>query len=446
MARKNVVLPEEGVSRGQIMEELRALRSMDYKWEEGRIFGLVYNAGEEHNRILEEAHNMFFHENAISPIAFPSLAKLEAEVVSMAVDLFGGDKRAVGTMTSGGTESLLMAVKTYRDYFREKKPEITKPEIVIPETAHVSFRKAAHYFGVRLVETPVDKNYQADLEAITAALSENTILLVGSAYNYPKGVLDPVEDMAALAKERGIGMHVDGCLGGFVLEFLKILGHEIPPFDFGVPGVTSISADLHKYGFTAKGAALIMYRNQRFLNKQFFANTRWSGGIYISPSMAGSRPGAIIAAAWAGMQALGRQGYTRVIKGLKETTDALMAGIESIPELYVMGHPLGTVFAFSSREIDVFVLGEEMEKRGWELNYMQNPTCLHLMITNIEHAKIVPEFLNDLTDAVGEVKAHPERKPAGTAAIYGMAATMPKDKKASLKRVALGFLADQYRV
>lgn len=444
MARKKVVLPEKGVPHEEILAEMRDLRAKDANWEEGRVFSLVYHYTDEHSEFLERAHNMYFHENALSPIAFPSLNRYEAEVVSMTVDIFHGDRRAVGTMTTGGTESILMAVKTYRDWARAKKPAVTRPEMIIPETAHAAFRKAAHYFDVNIVYAPVREDFRVDIDAVEAAITDNTILLVGSAFNYPKGVIDDIEALGQLAKTHKIGLHVDACLGGFILPWLVKLGYDIPPFDFAVPGVTSISADLHKYGFMSKGASVVMYKNQRFLKHQFFALIEWSGGIYISPSMSGTRPGAKLAEAWACMKAMGEEGYLEAAKIIMEATQRYIEGINAIPEMHVVGDPDGTVFAFGSDTLDVFVIGEEMESRGWEVNYLQDPACLHLMIVSTKHAEVVDEFLADLRAVVDVVKAHPERKAEGTAAIYGMAAKIPD--KGQMKNVALGFLADQYRL
>lgn len=444
--QKPVRIPEKGVPAAQLFAEMDQRQTQDARWEDGHLFGFVYHASAEHAAIVERAHQQFFHVNAISPLAFPSCQQFEAEVVSMAVDMFHGDRRAVGTMTSGGTESLLMCVKTYRDWARQVKPEVRHPEIVLPETAHIAFRKAAHYFGVNLVEVPVTPAYKVDLEAVAAALTPETILLVGSAYNYPKGVIDPIPELAALAKEHQVGLHVDGCLGGFVLPWLEKLGYDIPPFDFRVRGVTSMSADLHKFGFGAKGASLVLYRNQRYLKHQFFANVHWSGGIYISPAMAGSRPGAAIAACWASLKALGEEGFLEAQRVMKETADKLMAGINAIPDLRVLGDPPGTTFAVGSDALDVFVIGEEMEKRHWHMNYMQNPACLHFMVSSTTHARVADQFLEDLRAAVEVVKAHPDRQPEGAAALYGMTAKLPEGQRDQMREVALGFLADQYRL
>ncbi|GAB4317379.1 MAG: aspartate aminotransferase family protein [Promethearchaeota archaeon] len=440
------MLPEKGLSREEIRAIMVEKKKGDARWRDGRVFSLVYHYSDELDEIAHEAHGLYFHENALNPMAFPALREYEAEVVSMAVDLFGGDRRCVGTMTTGGTESILMAVKTYRDWARATKQDVKKPEMVIPETAHAAFRKASHYFDVRIVYAPVDpRTYKVDLEAVNAALSDQTILLVGSAFNYPKGTMDPIPELAEIAKERKIGMHVDACLGGFILPFLPELGQEVPPWDFSVPGVTSLSADIHKYGYASKGASLVLYRNQRFLRHQFFAETDWSGGIYVSPSMSGTRRGGCIAEAWAVMKAMGRAGYRDAAAKIKAASDKLKEGINAIPELHVMGEPEGTVFGFTSETLDPFVIGEILEEKGWHVNFLQNPPGLHLMVVSSKHLEVADDFLADLRAAVDHVKAHPEAKPKGNAAVYGMAASLPQEERGQLKRVALGFLADLYR-
>ncbi|MFX1324387.1 MAG: pyridoxal phosphate-dependent decarboxylase family protein, partial [Promethearchaeota archaeon] len=315
MARPKVILPEKGIEEDKLFKEMEDLRKEDTNWREGKVWSLVYHATDKHTEMLKKAYTMFFSKNALSPLAFPSLRKFETEVISMTVDLFGGDKRCCGSMTSGGTESILMAIKTYRDWAQDKFPNIKEPEMVLPSSAHPAFDKGADYFKVESVRVPVDeKTHRADVKAMEEALNENSILMVASACDFPRGVVDPVSDLASISQSRGIGMHVDACLGGFMLPFVKKLGYEVPDFDFSVPGVTSISADVHKYGYGAKGASTILYRKERIWKYQFSVYTDWSGGIYISPSMRGTRPGGAIAAAWSAMKTLGIEGYMKLAK------------------------------------------------------------------------------------------------------------------------------------
>lgn len=444
MARPKVVLPEKGIEKDNLFKEMEDLRKEDTNWREGKVWSLVYHATDKHTEMLKKAYTMFFSKNALSPMAFPSLRKFETEVISMAVDLFGGDKRCCGSMTSGGTESILMAIKTYRDWAQDKFPNIKEPEMVLPSSAHPAFDKGADYFKVKSVRVPVDeKTHRADVKAMEDALNKNTILMVASACDFPRGVVDPISDLASISQSRGIGMHVDACLGGFMLPFVKRLGYEVPDFDFSVPGVTSISADVHKYGYGAKGASTILYRKERVWKYQFSVYTDWSGGIYISPSMRGTRPGGAIAAAWSAMRSLGIEGYMNLAKIVMDASKKLITGINEILELYIIGDPVMSVFSFTSDEIDVYNLGDVMDKKGWHLDRIQFPNALHMMV-NPHHADIVDTFLKDLKDSVKEVVENPSSSSDGDAAIYGMVASLPDRGK--VKDYIINFLKSQYKI
>jgi glutamate/tyrosine decarboxylase-like PLP-dependent enzyme len=405
---------------------MREMRTEDARWQEGRTWSLVYNAGEDLRRLAAEAYTEFMSENGLSPLAFPSLRRFEAEVLSIAAELFHGDT-AAGTMTSGGTESILMAVKTARDFARAERG-ISEPEMVLPATVHPAFQKAAHYFGVKALNIPVGPDFRADVNAMRAAIGPRTVLVVGSAPAYPHGVMDPLSELAALAQEKGVLFHVDACLGGFLLPFARRLGHDIPDFDFAVPGVTSLSADLHKYGYAAKGASLVLYRTPELRRHQFFTFANWSGGIYASPSMAGTRPGGAIAAAWAVLKYLGEEGYLRLARTVLDTSKALREGIAAIPGLKLLGDPRLSIFAFSSDSLDVYALGDAMEARGWKLDRQMMPPALHLMVTPA-HAAVVEPFLADLRACAASL-ASGEPAPDGSAAMYGMLGALPDKSEA----------------
>ncbi|MGC9336215.1 MAG: pyridoxal phosphate-dependent decarboxylase family protein, partial [Anaerolineae bacterium] len=292
-----ITMPHTRQSAAAVLSRMQQLRDQDARWQEGKTWSLVYDAGEELTEFLKQAYTLFFSENGLNPMAFPSLRRFEAEAVSMTASLLGGSERTAGNMTSGGTESILMAVKTARDWARSHDPANDAPEMVLPASAHPAFDKAAHYFCVRAVHVPVGTDFRADVEAITRAITPRTILLVGSAPSYPHGVVDPIADLAGVAREHGLLCHVDACVGGFLLPFVRRLGYPVPDFDLGVPGVTSISVDLHKYGYAAKGASVILYDSRELRRHQFFVHTGWPGGIYPSPTMAGTRPAGPIAAA-----------------------------------------------------------------------------------------------------------------------------------------------------
>lgn len=444
MVRPRVVIPDNGIPEENLMKEMEKLRQEDTNWREGKVWSLVYHATDKHTEMLKKAYTMFFSKNALSPMAFPSLRKFETEVISMAVDLFNGDKRCCGSLTSGGTESILMAIKTYRDWARDKLPHIKEPEMVLVSSVHPAFDKGADYFGVKAVRIHVDENtHRADVKAMEQAITDNTILIVASACDFPRGVVDPISELAQIAQTRGIGMHVDACLGGFMLPFVKRLGYEVPAFDFSVPGVTSISADIHKYGYGAKGASAILYRKERVWKYQFSVYTDWSGGIYISPSMRGTRPGGAIAAAWAALRALGIDGYSHLAKIVMDATKKLLKGIDDIPELYIIGKPVMSVFSFTSDKIDIYNLGDVMDKKGWHLDRIQFPNALHLMV-NPHHAEIVDTFLKDLRESVKEIVENPGSSSDGDAAIYGMVASLPDRGK--VKDYIINFLKSQYKI
>ncbi|MFX0057162.1 MAG: pyridoxal phosphate-dependent decarboxylase family protein [Candidatus Hodarchaeota archaeon] len=444
MVKPKVVLPEKGISGNELIEEMKNIAKDDIHWEEGRVWSLVYHASDDHTELLKKSYNMFFSKNALSPLAFPSLRKFETEVVSMAIDLFRGDKKCCGSMTSGGTESIVMAVKTYRDWAREKFPDIKNPEMILPSSAHPAFLKGADYFDVKAVIVPVDeKTHQADVKAMEKALTDNTILIVGSACDFPRGVVDPIAELAALAEKRGIGMHVDSCLGGFMLPFVRMLGYEVPDFDFVIPGVTSISADVHKYGYGAKGASTILYRSEKVWQHQFSVYTDWSGGVYISTTMRGTRPGGAIAAAWVAMRKLGIDGYLKLAKIVMDASEKLIEGINKIPELYILGKPVMSVFSFTSDDLNIFQIGDVLDEKGWHLDRIQFPSALHMMV-NPHHAEVVDAFLKDLNDAVNQVRDNPEEVSDGEAAMYGMVASLPDRGK--VKKFIVNFLKTQYRI
>lgn len=431
--------PRHGMDKSAVLEALRDAATGDADWRGGQTFSLVYFADDEILDLLKEAYALFFSTNALSPFAFPSLRRFEEEVVQMATDLLGGGPEAVGTMTSGGTESILMAVKAARDRARALHPEITRPQMILPITVHPAFEKAAHYFDVEPVHIPVRDDFRADPEAARAALTDRTILMVGSAPAYPHGVIDPIEELAGIASEREVPFHVDACLGGYLLPFLRRLGRPIPPFDLSVPGVTSLSADLHKYGFAARPASTILYRSEDYRKHQFFAYTEWPGGLYGSPSMVGSRPGGAIAAAWAVLNYLGEEGYLGIARAILEATDALRAGIEKTPGLHLLGDPDASILAFTSDELDIYAIGDAMSERGWKLDAQQLPPALHLMVTPA-HRPVVDRFVSDLREITTKARRGEIQPSSGTSVMYGMAGGMPD--KGPLREMILQMMAE----
>jgi sphinganine-1-phosphate aldolase len=396
-------LPAQGRAREDVLAAMRAARDGDVAWQQGRAFGLVYHISKEIDALLKDAYTLFFSENGLNPTAFPSLRKFETEVVAMAASLLGGDGDVVGTMTSGGTESDLMAVKTARDWARHHRPEVREPELVMPVTAHPAFDKAGDYFGVRIVHVPVRPDFRADVDAMRAAITPNTIMLAASAPAYPHGVVDPIRELAGVAQAHGLLFHVDACVGGFMLPFVRQLGYPIPDFDFSVPGVTSISADLHKFGYAAKPASLILYRAPELRRHQFFVHIDWPGGIYPSTAMTGTRPGGPVAAAWALMNYLGMEGYRHIADVVMQTTRKMQTGIDAIPGVQVLSDPEMSVFAIGPDGVDVYAVADEMALRGWHFDRQHFPASLHMTV-NYVHTGVVDEFLADLETSVAAVR------------------------------------------
>jgi sphinganine-1-phosphate aldolase len=409
MNARSLSLPSHGSPKEEVLAKMRTARDHDVKWQQGRAFGLVYHINDEIDELLKEAFTMFFSENGLNPTAFPSIRKFESEILAMTASLLRGDENVCGNMTTGGTESLLMTIKTARDWARQHFPHVTYPEVIVPSTAHPAFEKAAEYFDVRLVQVPVRSDFRADTVAMKEAITANSIMMVGSAPSYPHGVVDPIREIAALAQENGLLCHVDACVGGFLLPFAQKLGYPIPEFDFKVPGVTSISADLHKYAYAAKPASIILYRNPEIRRHQMFVSINWPGGIYPSPTMTGSRAAGPIAAAWALMNHLGESGYMEITKTVMETTRLIQEGIRNIPGLKVLSNPEMSVFAIASDNLDVYEVADELELLGWHLDRQHFPRSLHVTINHV-HSKIAGEFLIDLTKAAAIVRKPSLRK------------------------------------
>ena len=405
--------PATGRPVDDLVAEIRAGRGDDADWRAGRTFSLVYNAADpELERLHEAVAHEYLHENYLNPFAFPSLLRMEREVVAMGADLLHGNPRA-GKLTSGGTESLFLAVQVARDHARAERG-IAEPTIVLPETAHPAFAKACHYLDVTEVRVPVGPDGRADLAATAAAVDDRTALVVGSAPCYPFGVVDPIPELATLAAERGALCHVDACLGGWLLPFLERLGEPVPPWDMRVEGVTSLSADVHKYGWSFKGASLLLHRDEDLLKRQYFLFDGWPGGLYGSATTAGTRPAAPIAAAWATVRHLGMEGYLRLADQVRAASAALRAGIEAIDGLHVTGDPVPGVMEIAADPgsgIDIGAVGDVMDDRGWHLDRQQGG--LHAIVSP-SHLGAADAFLADLADAVAH---HGPRR--GVEARYG---------------------------
>ena len=422
-------LPERGLGRDEVLRTVEDLAARERpRWRDGLASGAVYHGGDDHVDFLNRVYATSSQVNPLHADLWPSGAKFEAEIVAMTAAMLGGSdpsRQVVGTVTSGGTESILLAMKAYRDQARAGTGRrARRPEVVAPSTAHVAFDKAAQCFGIKLVRVPVGSDYRADVAAMRRAVNRSTVAMVGSAPSFPHGVVDPVEELAAVAAGRRIGFHTDACLGGFVLPWARRLGYDVPGFDFQVPGVTSMSADTHKFGYAAKGTSVVLYRGTELRSHQYFTATEWPGGLYFSPTLAGSRPGGLSAACWAAMVATGEDGYLEATRRVLATGAAIRDGIAAIPRLRVLGEPLW-VIAFASDGPDIYRVHEQMTRRGWSLNALQRPPAVHLCVT-LRHTEpgVAERFLADLRASVAGAQAEPAGGP-GAVPVYGLAATIP---------------------
>ena len=426
-------LPQNGLSCKAILSEADSRQARDTRqlMKASRMSGAVYMADQEHFDLLCSIYSSFVHANPLHADAFPSVARMEAEVVSMTASLLGGcsatNPDVCGLMTSGGTESILTAIRATRDYMRVTR-HIRRPEMIVAVSAHAAVYKAAEYFNIQIVRVPVDKHFRMDVSATARAIGKNTILIYASAPGYPHGAIDPVEDLAALAKKRGVCLHVDACLGGFVLPFIPSSNQStLPLFDFRAPGVTSLSVDTHKYGLSQKGSSVVLYASSLLRQYQYTAVMDWSGGLYISPSQPGSRSGGLIAQTWASLLHLGRNGYQVIANRIFRAAVLLRDGISHIHGLQVLGSDVSMVVAWGSSDplLDIYVVNDIMITKGWHLSVLHTPAALHMCITpaNLE---CVSELLNDLKAAVDETRNSSNGEiSGGKAPIYGLAGALP---------------------
>ncbi|XP_077970387.1 uncharacterized protein LOC144425060 [Styela clava] len=451
--RQLIPIPEKGIDTDELKKELIELKGGHGDLsEEGRLFAYVYTAHGKNFELQKEAFSLFnetpnegvdslkqqmesvkmyfeafMHDNALNPTVFPALRKFENEVVAMTAHMLHGDGDTVGSVTSGGTESILMAMKTYRDRARALTPHIKRPNIVAPSSIHPAFEKAAHYFDIDVKHVVVGKEtLQSNLRQYEQTIDDNTILLAASAPSYPQAIMDQIEDISEIARKRGLPMHVDACYGGFMLPWIEKLGHPIPKWDYRLPGVTSISADLHKYGFSTKGSSVITYRHESIRKYQFFAYSQWSGGLFASPTMAGTRPGGHLAASWVALRGMGQDGYIKMAEQIYDTAKKMQKGVNNIEGLKVLGNPLITGFAFGSvdKRYTVFQIADAMEKKGWKTEVQTNPDSIHCTVLP-SHIKSYDQWLVDLAEVVKDLKSHPADNKEGVAAMYGMLSVVP---------------------
>jgi glutamate/tyrosine decarboxylase-like PLP-dependent enzyme len=443
-------LPEIGLPREEVLSQLRTMASEeDAFWETGKCSGTMYCGDHDHYHFMNEAFGLFAHVNVLQRDMCPSATKFEAEIISMTLGLHHGEAAAAaggdpcGLVTTGGTGSILHAILAYREHAAQTRG-VTRPNVIKPETAHPAFDKACHLFGVELRRAPVDPvTTKVDVDWVRENVDDQTVALIGSACNYGYGTVDPIGDLSDVALERGIGLHVDGCLGGFILPFGQELGYDIPVFDYRIPGVTSISADTHKYGYAFKGSSVLSFRSKELRNAQYFYLTDWSGGKYTSPGMEGSRSGGLISATWAAMVQLGHQGYLGYATQIFETSFAMQDAVRSHPELRMMGDPT-FLFSFTSDTFDVYHVNDFMRTRGWRFNGQQYPNGLHMAVTRPQtQADVAKTFAVDLSDAVDYAKEHAAEAPKSGAIYGGVAGGMTDEADAFIRAVMADMLDAQ---
>ena len=403
MSPPRPALPKFGTDWDSLSARMRALGEGDADWRSARTAVYIFNAGEDVLSVAKEAYAMYQSENGLGPLAFPSLKRMEEEVIGIGLGLLAGPEGACGNLTSGGSESILMAVKTCRDQAAAAGRNVVGARVVVPVSAHLAFDKACHYLGLEIVRVPLAEDRRADPVAMTKAVDANTLMLVGSAPCFPYGLIDPIEALSDLAQDRGLWLHVDACVGGYFAPFARMNGVDLPGFDFSLPGVASISADLHKYGYAAKGASTIFHRSEAQRACQGFESGAWPGGHMKTPTAAGTRPGGAIASAWAVLHYLGEEGYREKARIVCETRARMMTAINALPDLRTYGEPQLGLFLYGSETLDTFQIYGRMLARGWFSGVVTEPRAIHQMLSPA-HADVVDEYLEDLEAAVAEVR------------------------------------------
>ena len=444
-------LPEKGTPRSEILEALRTMATEeDATWESGKCSGTMYCGDHDHYAFLTEAFGNFAHVNALQRDMCPSATKFEAEIIAMTLDMLRADAvtatEPAGLISSGGTGSISHAMLAYREWASQQRG-ITRPNVIKPETAHPAFNKACHLFGIELRTAPVDPvTTEVDTAWVDAHIDADTVAIVGSACNYGYGTVDPIGDLSEIALAHGVGLHVDGCLGGFILPFGQELGYDIPVFDFRHPGVTSISADTHKYGYALKGTSVLAFRDKALRNAQYFFLTNWSGGKYCSPGMDGSRSGGLLAATWASMVQLGREGYLGYARAIFETAAAMQEAVRSHPELRILGNPT-FLFSFTSDEFDIYHVNDFMRERGWRFNGQQYPNALHMAVTRPQTKPGLSDtFAVDLGDAVAYAVEHAGEAPRSGAIYGGVAGGMTDEAEGFITMVMADMMDGQQSI
>jgi len=421
-------LPNKGMSHNEVVQLIDdVVTKENVVWQKGHLSGGVYSGQKEHVDFLNQCYSYYSISNALHADIWPSVMKFESEIIAMTANLVNGGLSSVcGATSSGGTESIILAIKAHRDYYRSVY-NITEPELIAGLSAHAAVDKACDMLGVKLVKVGLDpKTMRINLQLLRKAIGPNTIMMYSSAPNYPQGVIDDIKGMSDLAVKYKIGLHVDCCLGGFVLPFAKKLGYNIPDFDFSLPGVSSMSLDTHKYGLALKGTSVVLYRHRELRHAQYFCYADWTGGMYTTPTVSGSRSGGLVAQTWASLVSIGMEGFLKHTKQIMDTTKLVADGVRKIDGIKLLGNVDAMIVCFAtepSSGMNVYSIADKMHAKGWTLNSLQNPASVHLCIT-LAHIGHHDEFVQDLEVSVREVRSNPDAH-SGKAAIYGMTSSLP---------------------
>ncbi len=445
----NRAMPEHGRPEADILDELRTMAAEeDGYWEGGHVSGSMYCGDHDHYAFLTQAFGLFAHSNALQRDICPSATRFEGEIIAMSLDMLHGDAvtdtTPGGLVTSGGSASIAHAVLSYREKARAEG-RTGRLNVIKPETAHPAFDKACHLFDLELRRAPVDPaTTQVDVSAVADLIDDDTVALIGSACNYGYGTVDPMRQLSDLAVERGVGLHVDGCLGGFILPWGQELGYPVPTFDFRLPGVTTISADTHKYGYAFKGSSVVLFRDTALRNSQYFYLTDWTGGKYCSPSMDGSRSVGLLASTWASMVKNGRDGYLRHAEAIFSTAAAMQDAVRSHGDLRILGLDPTFLFSFTSDDFDIYLVNDRMKLKGWRFNGQQYPNALHMAVTRPQTQSGVAErFAVDLNEAVAWAREHRDQAPESGAVYGGVAGGMTDEADEFIKMVMADMMDQQ---
>lgn len=396
-------LPDKGLSEEEVFNTLENIRANDISWKDGKTFGAVYFPGDSYADVILKAYNLYVHENAFDPQLFRSLLTMEKDIIHQVGQLFANEKPVCGSLTSGGTESIFLSLLSARDWSKEFK-NIDHPEVVISSSAHPAFLKAMRFLKIKSIVINTNNELKLDLPAFKKAINKNTILIVGSAPAYPWGMMDPIDELSDLALKHNLLLHVDACIGGFLLSYLKRMGYDIPLFDFSLEGVSSISVDLHKYAYAPKGSSVLLYRNLDLRKSQFSVYANWQGGIYASTSFLGTKPGGIVASTWTALNHIGNDGYIELTKKTMQATNLIKNFVNNHNDLYLIGEPIMSVLAFKSKSINIYLIADHLNDLGWYIGRLQNPAGIHLVVSQVHNDGAAQEFINDLEEVIIKIK------------------------------------------